>query len=234
MYDDTAEPVAHINPTAVTAYERQGPGVGAGGEVMSLLLSRLQRQIDPPDVLFEIGFGQGELMRLCAQRGVKAFGGEVCDAAFVQTRDWALQNYPDLCLPIKMDASHDLIPLPDDSVSIVACTETIEHLGNPIYALSEAKRVLQHDGLFVLAFPMPESNLGYGGGKHAHVYPGFLLRDPFERFMKQLFFKLVLRWENGDSAWYVYSNYKGPGIVDVFHVISGNYEEAELYGVLES
>ena len=81
---------------------------------------------------------------------------------------------------------------------------------------------------------MPEDNLGYGGGEHAHIYPGFLRRDSFERFMKQLYFKQVARVENGSSAWYVFRNYKGDGVVDAFSIVSGNYTEEELFSCLDS
>jgi len=92
--------------------------------------------------------------------------------------------------------------------------------------------VLEHDGLLLMAFPMPENNFGYGGGQHAHVYPGFLERESYEIFMKQMYFRAMKRGENGASAWYAWRNYKGPGVVDVFRIVSGNYEEDQLFGCL--
>jgi SAM-dependent methyltransferase len=134
---------------------------------------------------------------------------------------------------VHMDVSHEPLPFVDDSFNVVFCTETIEHVANPYFAVAEIKRVLEHDGLFVLAFPMPEDNLGYGGGQHGHVYPGFLLRESFERFMMQLYFRAPCRQANGSSAWYAYRNAKQGGkMVDIFSVIAGNYTEEELYGWL--
>jgi len=49
--------------------------------------------------------------------------------------------------------------------------------------------------------------------------------------MMQLYYKLIERNEHGNSAWYLFENIKeGGDIVDVFHVISGNWDEETLYG----
>ena len=124
--------------------------------------------------------------------------------------------------------------MPDDVIDWAYCLETPEHLANPYFAFAEVKRVLKHGGKFVLAFPRPESNLGYGGGKHPQVYPGFLQKDSFERFMMQLYFKKIQRDVHGDSAWYLYENIKeGEDFFDTFFMIKGNYTEDKLYGCLE-
>jgi len=108
--------------------------------------------------------------------------------------------------------------------------------------IAELKAAMKHGAVFVLSFPMPEDNgpysgredEGYGPGNHAHVYPGFLLRESFERFMMQMYFRLEFRMQNGSSAWYVFRNYAKDDMVDPFKMISGNYTPQALYGCLHA
>lgn len=221
-----------INPTAEGAYTKQGPGVGGSADITMYLDKLYGVKLDPVHRVLDIGFGHGQFILEAAGMGCKAVAGiEIAAAAMEHVRE----NDPEGKIEIhQLDVSHDLLPFPDDSFDIVACTETIEHLDSPYHMVSEVKRVLTHDGIFLLAFPMPEDNLGYSGGQHAHVYPGFLTQSSFERFMMQLYFRAPSRIPNGSSAWYAYRNYKGEGIVDVFEMIAGNYEEDDLYSVVKS
>lgn len=225
-----AEDMEHINRTSAPCYSRQGPGVGGSADITKFLgeLTNMGLQ-DLPRVL-DVGFGHGEFLVEAYDSGCKRVCGvEIAQAAIDHVNqhvgvrsDIHIETY-------YADSSHDRFPFEDDSFDFAACTETIEHLSNPYNMVSEVKRVLRHGGIFLLAFPMPEDNLGYGGGDHAHVYPGFLEQASFERFMMQLYFRQLGRKPNGSSAWYAFENYKGDGMVDIFEVIAGNYDENELY-----
>lgn len=218
-----------INPTSRECYAAQGPGIGAGVSTLEHFEALSGRRMQPTDVCLDIGCGDGQTLKTFRQersiRKTHALGVDIALACKPVANDFGFY------LKI-LDVSHQPLPHSDDSIDLAFCTETIEHLSNPYHMVCEVKRVLKHEGLFTLAFPMPEDNLGYGGGQHAHVYPGFLMKDSFERFMMQMYFKQVAYRPNGSSAWYVFKNYKGPGIVDVFEVISGNYTEQQLYGCL--
>lgn len=221
-----------IVPTSAACYADQGPGVGAGKFTMHAQQQLIRRGMEPNCVCMDIGFGDGQSLQeiLDTVNGVHCIGIDIAP----QCRKVEMR-VPDGCSFESrfLDVCHEPLPLPDNSVDYAFCTETIEHLANPYHMVAEVKRVLKHNGVFTLAFPMPENNLGYGGGQHAHVYPGFLTRKSFETFMRQMFFAQLGRFTNGASAWYSFANYKGEGIVDVFEVVSGNYDEQELYGLLD-
>ena len=231
------ETLQYINRTGAESYLFQGPGVGAGAHALTYLEEHTPYRITPKHRVLEVGFGEGELLEALAQRGLPLhhiLGVDIAVASLNAAHKRLQVDNDGTGYLFVRDASHDDLPFPDDWVDAAFCTETIEHLSNPYFMVAEVKRVLQHGGIFVIAHPMPESNLGYGSGKHAHVYPGFLLKDSFEMFLRQMFFKIDHSWENGDSRWVVCRNYKGPGIVDPFEVISGNYDEAALYAPLDS
>jgi ubiquinone/menaquinone biosynthesis C-methylase UbiE len=159
-------------------------------------------------------------------------GVDIAESCWEQSwvKDFLRQGHQHIVI---QDCSHTALPFDDDTYDFAFCTETIEHLSNPFFMVSEVKRVLKHNGIFVLAFPMPEDNLGYDGGEHAHIYPGFLLQEPFELFMKQLYFKIRHHRKNGSSAWYTFQSYKQRGVVSAFDMGHSNYTEAELFKCLE-
>jgi ubiquinone/menaquinone biosynthesis C-methylase UbiE len=222
-----------INSTAHDCYTAQGEGAGADGGALDWLQDNTDHHVQDGHNCIEIGFGGGRLLdRLAKITSSKVVGYDIAEAC--------LSNYPKEHGPVPSnvklhieDVCHHELDYPDGMFDFAFCTESIEHFTNPYFAVAEVKRVLRHNGIFTIAFPMPEDNLGYGGGDHAHVYPGFLQQASFERFMKQLYFKQVFRKQNGSSAWYVFRSYDGPDMVDLFTVVSGNYDEEALYGLLD-
>jgi len=238
-------PITHLemlqraNITAEVNYQYEGPGIGADDGALNVLEMNTSERVDCSEgnhICLEIGFGQGILLeRLAVERGgtnKSIYGADIASACFSQPRTLNLDE-AGLARFYKMDVSHETLPMVDDCVTHAFCTETIEHLSNPYHMFAEVKRVLRHGGYFVLSFPMPESNLGYGGGMHSHIYPGFLQRESWELFCKQMYFKIVHRHENGSSGWYILKNYKGPCVVDAFSMSSGNYDESKLFACLE-
>jgi SAM-dependent methyltransferase len=45
------------------------------------------------------------------------------------------------------------IPLPDNSIDVILCTEVFEHLPNPVYAIKEFSRLLKPEGKLILSAP---------------------------------------------------------------------------------
>jgi SAM-dependent methyltransferase len=226
------------NPTAREAYSFQGPGTGGGGEALEKLESNCDRRIVSDSRCLDIGFGEGKLVNALLERKCKSVCG--VDIAMASMLPYSsgvsvsvfFKKKIGLDLRI-LDVSHDPLPYKDDAFDFVFCLEAIEHMSNPYHMCAEAKRVLRHDGMFVFAFPRPEDNLGYDSGQHAHVYPSLLQQGGYEQFMTQLYFKQAFRVENGSSAWYGWRNYKGPGVVDVFEMCSGNHTAEQLFNCLE-
>jgi ubiquinone/menaquinone biosynthesis C-methylase UbiE len=190
----------------------------------------------------EIGFGQGELIRYLLEHKNRVYGIDVGLASI----EGAIQDgFIDKACLLYMDASTERLPFIDNFFDIVFMLETIEHLSSPIHAVFEIKRVLKDKGKLVISFP-PYEVSGYEGGRHAHVYPGLLAKEPFERFMMQLYFKQIKRMMIGDgTVIYLFENVKNviseaaskrkekEGQINIFKVVAGNYTEEELYGHLK-
>lgn len=174
----------------------------------------------------DIGYGTCRLLDVLKKNGNSVFGVDIGKEAM---RVAVENNQIDDRTLIYLDVSHNKLPWIDNVFDYVYCTETIEHLENPAFVFMEIKRVLKPNGRFVVAFPRPEDNFGYDGGKHAHMYPGFLLKYSFRYFLKQMYFKILKYWENGSSAWYLLENIKEGDEVGVHLMIQGNYNEDELY-----
>lgn len=223
------------NLTAAHNYKHQGPGVGAGSGALEYVERAINFRLSERTRVLEIGAGAGEFLVACATRGATAYGVDIAEAC-VKHINTVVHKTPlrKKIAVLTQDISHEPLAVDDNSFDLAACTETIEHLSNPYHMVAEVKRTLVHDGLFVVAYPQPDRNLGYGGGQHAHIYPGFLKKESFELFMRQLYFKRLHGYENGSSDWSIWANYKGPGVVDAFAMGSGNYDERELYAPLDN
>lgn len=234
-WEGTPDELRRANATGHANYSMEGPGIGADGQAWAL--ADKIKPISPGEFIIEIGYGQGYLLEQAIIHGCWAMGIDIAPAAEadgrgienIRARAGVLDQLDLRCL----DSSHDPIPAPDDHFDHAFCTETIEHLSNPYFMCCEIKRVLKHGGTFTLAFPDCLDNLGYSGGEHAHIMPGWLTEENFEIFVRQLYFKVVHKYQNGSSLWWVLKNYKREGVVDVFRMTSGNYTEGDLFGCLE-
>jgi len=193
----------------------------------------------------EIGFGEGKLVRYLLDTGNKAYG---VDAGLASLEGAINEDFIDKANLIWLDAAIERLPYTNDFFDIVFMLETIEHLSSPIHTLYEIKRVLKNKGRLVISFP-PYEKAGYVGGKHAHVYPGMLAKEPFKRMMMQLYFKQLNYKEIGGTDAYVFENVKEvvseatlkynsenhnekieEGQPNIFTVVRGNFEEDDLYG----
>lgn len=233
MSVEVQQEMSRINATSEPAYKYQDAGVGGNETALAFLKRLVGYSINANTHILDLGFGHGGVLIQSLEAGARMVGGvEINDDSFTKLK--AAVGTPSQLETWKLDISRDRLPWPDDYFDVVVCTETIEHLTAPYFMAAEAKRVLKNDGIFLLAFPDPADNLGYEGGQHAHVYPGFLEKKSFRRFMMQLYFHDAVHIQNGSSAWYTYRNYKGIGMVDTFHVIAGNYSEHDLYGMMNN
>jgi len=82
----------------------------------------------------------------------------------------------------KIDIVSDLtnIPLPDNSVDVILCTEVFEHVPFPLDALKEISRLLRPGGLLIFTAPL-------GSGQHQkpyHFYGGYT-RCWYEKFFPE-------------------------------------------------
>ena len=221
--------MARVNVTAQDYYAPQDAGVGVGASALEVLEKATGEKVSTAHRCLEIGCAGGDLLRALKSRGCqKVIGVEIVPMAKEQCADCTDELY--IC-----DVSHSAEYVTgEDCIDFAFCTETIEHLTNPYFMFANVKRMLKHNGYFVLSFPDPSDNLGTEGGQHAHVYPHFLMKESFELFARQLYFRVRHYHQNGASAWYVLQNVKQGGkMVDVFEMIAGNYNSDAIYGWID-
>jgi len=229
-----------MNRTSEDAYSRQGGGPGTGAMFSVLGEWRSCKEPFCPveeknQRVLEVGFGRGKLLGELSAQGHCVVGVDIARGSVNEfLRDYetraAREGY---VVPLLLDVSHDRIPFVDNFFDYAYCTETYEHLTNPYHATAEVKRVLKHGGKFCVSHPKPEETLGYLAGMHAQVYPWWLMKKSFARFMMQMYFAQLAYEENGTTAWYVYRNIKevpdGYRMINPFVMGWGNYKPEETY-----
>jgi len=224
--------VDFIQPTAKACYANREPGAGVGTLAVRMLAA-IGQPLKPGQAVVELGSGKCHFARYAASVcGCSIYAVDIAPSTINRLVELAVEG--NRILPLHLDVSVNPLPLATDSIDAAVCTETIEHLSNPYFAVAEVKRVLKDGAPFAVTFPMPEALIGYGPGRHAYVYPGFLLGHSFELFMRQLFFKQVEHIVFAERiACYVFSNYKGPAVRDVFDVVASDVDGSEVYGCLD-
>ena len=179
--------------------------------------------------VLECGFGQGELIRKLASLGNEVVGLDIGGASHSQAKEKGTDKIAKLHY---LDISHEIFPYTDNYFDEVYCLECIEHLESPGHMFREVKRVLKPDGFFILAFPRFEDNGDFLSGRHAHFYPGFLLKHSFRLFCDQMYFKLLKYKENGSSSWVWLKNIKTGNEIGTQEIIRGNFSYEQLFSHL--
>lgn len=175
--------------------------------------------------ILDVGAGRGDLMVYLSKFDNKIIG---LDAGLAAQKLYYSEERYKYCTLLYMDVSHDRFPFPDNVFDIVFFTETIEHLGDPLHACMEIKRVLKDDGDLVITFPEAEDQKGYWRGNHSFVYPGLFYRKHFRRFMIQLFFKQTKYAKNGDTGKYIFKNIK-KGFINPVSMAKGDWQGNLVY-----
>jgi SAM-dependent methyltransferase len=86
----------------------------------------------------------------------------------------------------RLDYTSDIldIPVPDHSFDVILCTEVLEHIPNPVGALSEFARILREDGLLLLTAPLGsllhQEPFHFYGGYTPWWYRMFLAESGFQ------------------------------------------------------
>ena len=93
----------------------------------------------------DVGCREARLMQFFRFTGVKYVGIDSSEVAV----SIANQRFPDSARL----ASAERLPFPDRSFDKVVMCHVIEHVESPNKAMSEVRRVLKNDGLFVLSYP---------------------------------------------------------------------------------
>jgi SAM-dependent methyltransferase len=205
--------------TTRKAYEHYQPG---GKEVGSLPLVENCR-------VLEIGFGSGELLRELQSRGNDVFGIDVSTDIVEKAKRLGFKNV------VQLDVSEQELPYEDDYFDAVYCYEVFEHLTNPHRMFCEIRRTLKREHHLYFGLPAQETDMGYGLGRHAFVYPGLMQKANLERFFMQMYFRVEWVLEPGPNdrlvgRSYVLKNMKSPDKPDIVEVVIGDYNVKDLYG----
>lgn len=120
------------------------------------LLEQLEAQVPKGGRVLDLGCGQGFYLPLYAQLGLTATGVEPDPAprAMAEPRAKALGF-------VVVDANAERPPFADASFGAVVMSEVLEHLPDPLAALTEAARVLLSGGLLLVTVPHADYPLAW-------------------------------------------------------------------------
>lgn len=109
--------------------------------------------IGPDDVVLDVGCGDGGVAEFCARRGAQIIladinGEELAKAAkrlsLVSKRKVEF-----------FETDSNPLPIPDESVTRVVCTEVLEHVDDPKAVVAELVRVGRPGAIYVISVPDP-------------------------------------------------------------------------------
>ncbi|MCO5786551.1 SAM-dependent methyltransferase [Pseudomonas sp. G11-1] len=108
-------------------------------------------QIQPEDHVLDVGCGDGGLIGFCAGRGAEVTFVDI-DEQKVKDTESRLQGSAARGIHGLVSDANPL-PLPDNHVNKVICTEVLEHVDDPVNFLAELVRVGKPGALYLLSVP---------------------------------------------------------------------------------
>jgi len=141
--------LAERYPERYYAASRTTEGGSVLLELASKSLVRLHRFRGPPGKLLDVGCKSGELVRVARDCGWEAMGVELSpDAAAIGRRAYDVEIIEGDFLEAR---------LPSGSFDVVTMYHVLEHLPEPVQALTQAVGLLAPGGVLVVATPNPAS-----------------------------------------------------------------------------
>jgi len=131
-------------------YERQFPLRGSAHHTLINDRFRktlsLVKECQPHDIL-ELGFEDPSISEAIVKDiGAKYTGVDISPVSVRAAKDQGLNA-------IQLDASSEPLPFATDSFDLILCSEVIEHLYNPDFAVEQLKRVLRPRGKMIITTP---------------------------------------------------------------------------------
>jgi len=100
----------------------------------------------PHDIL-ELGFESQALAKAIVKHtGAKYVGVDISDVVVKSAKDSGINA-------VRVDASRETLPFDPGSFDLILCSEVIEHLYDPDFAIDEFKRVLRPSGKIIITTP---------------------------------------------------------------------------------
>lgn len=175
---DTAATESHLN-SAYINWKNWGSGFGQVDHANKAYFARELNAAKPASGLatvLEIGFGSGQFMGFCRDRGLQVTGLEINDLLVTEA------------IKQGFDArkSDDLFSLPDNSFDLIAAFDVVEHISKaeiPAFFFA-LRQCLKKDGRILLRFPNGDSWLGrvnQNGDPTHQTEMGYFMLDYFAR-----------------------------------------------------
>jgi len=131
-------------------YERKFPLPGAAHHALNNDRTRkalsFLKECKPRDIL-ELGFEDPVLSQVIIKNsGANYVGVDISDASIKAAKNSGINV-------IQLDVSREELPFEHDSFDLVLCSEVIEHLYDPDFAVEQLKRVLRPQGKIIITTP---------------------------------------------------------------------------------
>lgn len=107
----------------------------------------------PGQMLLDVSSGEGTLIYLARQRGVRAYGVDISPIALIK-------GHQDYAIDFDSVANAEGLPFPNCSFDLVTNVGSVEHYFDPAMAIREMSRVLKDDGVACILLPNAYSLFG--------------------------------------------------------------------------
>lgn len=103
-------------------------------------------QADASSVLLDVACGQGRLVELASERGLRAIGTDISAGGLMK----GARNAPEALWVV---ADGVCIPLPDASIDLIVSSGSLEHYDDPLAGVREVARLLKPEGCAAVLLP---------------------------------------------------------------------------------
>jgi len=126
------------------------------------VFTRLIREYADKTVMLDVGCGTGLLLRRMKE-----------DATGLDINPWNVVKAKEYTGRQVVRADAEFLPFRSSVLDLVVCTETLEHLPNPVRALEEMNRALKQNGKIIGSVPHPHLGwrLRFLSSTHPHDEP---------------------------------------------------------------
>lgn len=163
----------------------------------------------------DVASGEGYGTHFLAQTAKSVVGVDVSsDAVTHATAKYVRANLK-FC-----EGSIEALPLPDSSVDVFTCFETIEHVSNPEKALKEIKRVLRPDGICLISTPCRAAYNAASAEKNPFHTREFEAQE-FEQFLKGQFRNVAMSFQRMSYSSLLYQKEEDIHL----QALSGSFDE---------
>lgn len=178
MSDSASAADGHLD-SAYINWKNWGSGFGRVANGNETYFARELNAAKPASgfaTVLEIGFGSGQFMGFCRDRGLQVTGLEMNDLLVTEAKKHGFDAR----------AADELFSLPDDSFDLIAAFDVVEHISKaeiPAFFCA-LRRCLRKDGRILLRFPNGDSWLGrvnQNGDPTHQTELGYFMLDYFAR-----------------------------------------------------